>query len=81
MLNTFILTKVKVQSTNYVYLPARASNKLRGDVIMLGDEYVCDAIHDKILETVFLREELHYYELILEGSVESIDDDSECNEK
>ena len=40
-LNTFILTKVRVQSINYVALPYRASNKLRGDAIRLIAVYVC----------------------------------------
>ena len=56
MLNTFILTKVKVQSINDVALPDIASNKLRGDEIRLVGVYVCDVTHNKMLETIFSRE-------------------------
>ena len=48
-LNTDILTQIKVQSINYVALHARASNKLRCDAIRLGDVYICDVAHNKIL--------------------------------
>ena len=64
-LNTVILTKVKVQLINDIYLPDRASNKLRGGTIRSGAVYVCDVTHDEILETIFSREELYYDELIL----------------
>ena len=45
-MNTVILTKVKVQSINYVDNPYRYSSKLSGVVIMVGDFYVCDDAHD-----------------------------------
>ena len=45
-LNTFILTKEKLQSINDIALPNRASNKLRGDAISLGSVYGCDYTHD-----------------------------------
>ena len=73
-LNTVILTKVKVKSINDVALPAKASNKLRGDTMRLGYVYVFDVTHNEILETIFSREELNNDELILEGEVESSDD-------
>ena len=41
--------------------------------------YICDDAHDEIIETLFAREELNNDEFILEGEVESSDDDSECN--
>ena len=78
-MNNVILTKVKVQPINYTAPPDRASNKFRGDAIRLGAVYICDVTHDEILETIFLRESLHSDELILEGEVKIIDDDSECN--
>ena len=61
------LTKLKVQSINDVSLPAISSNKLMGGAIRLGFFCVCDVTHDKILETIFSREELNYDELVLEG--------------
>ena len=79
-LNTVILTKAKVKSINYVALPARASNKLRGDEIMLGAVYVCYVTHDEILETIFSKEGLNYDELVLEGESVSSDDESKYNE-
>ena len=66
-LNNVVLTQVKVQSINDVNIPSISSNNLRVDAIRLVGVYVCDDTHDKILEAIFLREELHYYELILEG--------------
>ena len=48
-----ILTMVTVQPINDVYIPDRASNELRGDIIRLGDVYVCDNAHYEILETTF----------------------------
>ena len=75
-----ILTKLKLQSINYVYLHDRASNNIKGGVIRLGYVYVCDVTHDEILDTIFSREELHYDKFILRGEVESSDNDSECNE-
>ena len=36
--------------------------------------------HDEILETIFAAEKLNHNEFILEGEVESSDDESECNE-
>ena len=78
-LNTVILTKVRVKPINDVVLTDRASDKFRGDTSMLGAAYVCDVTHDEILETIFSREELHYDELILEGEVESSDDESKFN--
>ena len=80
-MNTVILTKVKVKLINDVNLTDRASNKLRYDAIRYGAVYVCDGTHDEILETIFSREESRYNELILEGEVESSDDDSEFNEE
>ena len=80
-MNIFNLTKVKVQSINDVAIPARASNKLWGDAIMLGTVYFGDITHYEILETIFSREELYDDKLILEIKFESIDDKSECNEK
>ena len=80
-LNTFILTKVRVKLINDVDNPDRASNNFRGDLIRLVNVYFCDVTHHEILETIFSREELHRDELILEGEVESSDDESECNEK
>ena len=53
--NTVISTKVKLLSINDVNIPARASNKLRGDEIRLGAVYVCDDTHSEILETMFSR--------------------------
>ena len=41
-----------MKSINDVALPDRASNKLRGDVIRLGDVYVCDNAHDEILKNI-----------------------------
>ena len=40
-----------------------------------------DILIKNILVTIFSRRELHYDELILEGKVESSDDESEFNEK
>ena len=60
MLNTVILTKVKLQSINDVSLPDRDSNKLRGDAIILGAICVCDSSQDEILEKFFNRN-LYYY--------------------
>ena len=54
-LNTVILTKVKVKSINDVNITDRESNKLRGDEIMLCAVYVCNYIHDEILEPIFLK--------------------------
>ena len=51
------------------------------DAIRLGGVYVCDVTHDEILETIYSRKELNYDELIFKWNVESIDDDSVCNEK
>ena len=42
--------------------------------------YVCDDAHDEIPEKCFSRKELNYNELILEGEVESSDDESEYKE-
>ena len=78
-LNTVTLPKVNLKSINDVNIPDRASNKLRGDVIRLGVVYVCDDTHNEILEAIFSSEDLHYYELILEGGFGSSDDKSECN--
>ena len=64
-MNTVILTKIRLQSINYVAITDRASNNLRVDLIMLGYVYVYNHIHDEILETSFSREELHYDEFIL----------------
>ena len=64
-LNTVILITVKVKLIRYVALPDRASNTLRGDVIRLGDVYVCDVTHDKIPENIFSKEESNYDEFIL----------------
>ena len=55
-LNTVILTKVKVQPINYAALTTIASDKLKGNVIRLGEVYVCDNVHDEILETKFQGE-------------------------
>ena len=52
-MNTFILTKIKVQSINDVALPYSALNELRGDAIQLSDVYVCDDAHYEIMETNF----------------------------
>ena len=79
-LNNFILTNVKVKSINDVSIPNRASNKFRVDAIRLGHFYIFNVTHNEILETIFSRQSLHYDELILEGEVESSDDESECNE-
>ena len=54
---------------------------MRSDAIILVDVYICDVTHDEILDTIFSRESLHYDEFILEGEVESSDDESECNKK
>ena len=51
--NTVILTKVKVQSINYVTLYGIESNKFRGSAIGLDYVYVCDDTRDEILETFF----------------------------
>ena len=80
-LNTVILTKVNLQSINYVDIPVRESNQLRGDTIWLGAVYFCNYTHDEILETKFSREKLHHDEFILGVWVESSDDESECNER
>ena len=64
-LNTVILTKVKVQSIDYVALPTRASNKFRGDTIRLGAVYVCDDANNEILEKIFSRKELNHNDFIL----------------
>ena len=61
----FILTKVKVKSINYVSLPNRYSNKLRGNATRLGAVYVCDDAHDEIVQTFSLRLELYYDEFIV----------------
>ena len=79
-MNTDTLTKVEVQSINDVSLPNTASNKLRGVVTRVGPVYVCDGAHDEIPEKCFSRKELNYNELILEGEVESSDDESEYKE-
>ena len=55
-MNTIILTKVNVQSLNGVFIPDRASNKLRGDSIRLGAVYIYDVTHNEILEVIFSRE-------------------------
>ena len=47
-----IITKVKVQSINYIAINARALNTLTGYAISLGGVYVCDNTHDEILETI-----------------------------
>ena len=52
-LNTVNSTKVKLQSRNEVDLPARASNKLRGDTIRLCDIFVCDNTDNEIIENIF----------------------------
>ena len=52
-LNTVILIKAKLQSINDIALPARASNKLRGDTIRPGAVCICDDTHNIILETNF----------------------------
>ena len=53
MLNAIILTQVKLKSINYVALPTRTSNHLRGDVTRLGAMYIFDNAHYEILETIF----------------------------
>ena len=53
MLNTVVLTKIKVQPINDVDIHDRASNKFRGGDIRLGPVYVFDDTHDEILETIF----------------------------
>ena len=68
------------KSINDISLPDRSSNRLRGDATMFGTIYVCDVTNNEILETIFSREELHYDELILEGEVESSDDESDGTE-
>ena len=45
MLNTFILTKVKVKSINDSTLLARDSNNLRGDAIRLVAVYFFNIMH------------------------------------
>ena len=55
MLNSVILTQVKVQPINYVSIPDKASNKLRGDAIRLGDAYIFYVTHDEIFETILSR--------------------------
>ena len=79
-LNTVIMTKVKLQSVNHVNITSRGINKWSGDTIRLGDVYIYYVTHDEILETIFLREYLNDKKLILEGEVESTDNESECNE-
>ena len=63
------LRKNKSKSINNVALPDIASNKLRGDSVMLVAVYVCDYTHDEILEIIFSREELHFDSLVLEVEV------------
>ena len=46
MLNTVILTKVKVKPINYVSLTDKDANNLRGDVIRLVAVHFCDDAHD-----------------------------------
>ena len=75
-----ILTKVKVQSISNVNIPYRESNIFIIGTIRLGVVYVCDDIHNEIMDTIFSREELYYDEFLLEGEVEISDDESECNE-
>ena len=52
-----------------------------GDASRLGSVYVYDYTYDEILDTLFSSGELYYDEFILEGEVESSDDESECNLK
>ena len=52
---------------------------MRGDTVGLGTIYMCDVTHKEILDALFSGEELNYYELILEGEAEIIDDESEFN--
>ena len=78
-MDNVILIQVKVQSIKKKSPTYRAQNRFRGDAIRLVSVYVLNVIYDEILETIFLREELHYDELILVGEVESTDDESKCN--
>ena len=73
-LNTVILNKVKVKSTNHVAFPDRAQNNWGGATIRLGAVCVCDDAHDEIIKTIFSKEELNYDAIILQGEVESSDD-------
>ena len=75
-----ILTKLKLQSINYVYTIYKAPNKFMGDEIRLVNVYVCDVTQNETPETIFSRKELNYNELVLETEIESSDDESECNE-
>ena len=59
----------------------RVQIKSRVDAIRSGAVYVCDVIQDEILETLFSRQELNYRGIILEGEVESSDDESGYNYK
>ena len=77
MLNTVILTKVKVNSIKDAALPPRYSNKLRSDAIRLDAVYVCGEPHDEIPEKIFLGEELNYDKIMLEGEAEIIDGESD----
>ena len=52
-LYTVILTKLKLQSMNYLSITTRASNRLRDNVIRIGAVYVCNDAHDEILGTIF----------------------------
>ena len=54
--NTVILTKVKLKSINYVYIPSLESNQLMSDIIRLGNVYFCDVTHVEMLEILFSRE-------------------------
>ena len=66
-LNTFILTTVNMQSINDFDIITRDSNKLLCDTDRLGAVYVCDDVHDEIIEICFARGELNHDEFILEG--------------
>ena len=44
-----------MKSINYVSLPYRESNKLRGGASKSGVAYFCDESHDEISETIFSR--------------------------
>ena len=49
--------------------------------LLSGSDYVCYDINYEKLDTIYSREKSYYNRLFFEGEVESIDDQSECNEK
>ena len=53
ILNSIILTMVKIKSIKYVALNTRAYNKLRGDAISVVAIYGCEVTHDEISEKSF----------------------------